>query len=99
MSCYNVICLLIAMMVVACCSAESSLSQPTSGDRGDYAQPATLPETASSQASHLQIPHPLYPNVLDKQPSISSPCFMENGTEILTAILKNRKYVFIPVTV
>lgn len=96
---WNVVCLLIAMMVVACCSAESSLSQPTSVDRGGYAQSAILPETASTHASRQQTPHPLYPNVLDKRPTIPSPYLTEKGTEILTAILKNRKYVSIPVTV
>ena len=96
---WNVVCLLIAMIVVACCSAESSLSQPTSVDRGGYAQSAILPETASTHASRQQTPHPLYPKVLDKRPNIPSPYLTEEGAEILTAILKNGKYVFIPVTV
>jgi hypothetical protein len=99
MSRCNVICLLIAMTVVACCSAESSPSQPTSIDRGDYAQSATLPETASSHVSRQRTPHPLYPKVLEKRPTIPSPYLTEKETEILTAILKNGKYVFIPVTV
>jgi len=99
MWCWNVICLLITMMVVACCSAESSPSQSTSVDWGDYAQSATLLETASSHASRQQSPNPLYPKVLDKRPAIPSPYLTVKGTEILTAILKNRKYVFIPVTV
>jgi len=96
---WNVVCLLIAMIVVACCSAESSLSQPTSVDRGGHAQSAILPESASSHASRQQTPHPLYPKVLDKRPNIPSPYLTEEGAEILTAILKNGKYVFIPVTV
>ena len=96
---WNVVCLLIAMIVVACCSAESSLSQPTSVDRGGCAQSAILPETASTHASRQQTPHPLYPNVLDKRLTIPSPYLTEEGAEILTAILKNGKYVFIPVTV
>ncbi len=95
----NVIYLLIVMMVVACCSTESSSSQPTSLDRGGYGQSANLPEIASSDASCQQTPRPLYPNVLDKRSTISSPYMTEKGTEILTAILKNGKYVFIPVTV
>jgi hypothetical protein len=70
-------------MVVSSCSAKS----------------VTLPEATSSQASHQLTPHPLYPNEFDKQPSIPSPYFPDNGTEILTAILKNEKFVFIPVTV
>ena len=96
---WNIVCLLMAMMVVACCSAESSPSQPTSTDRDGNAQSAILPEAASSHASLQQTSHPLYPNVLDKRPTIPSPYVTEQGTEILTAILKNGKYVFIPVTV
>jgi hypothetical protein len=99
MSRWNVICLLVAMMLVTCCRAESTPPQPTSTGRGGYAQSATLPETTSSHASRQHTLHPLYPNVLDKRPTIPSPYLTEKGTEILTAILKNRKYVFIPVTV
>jgi hypothetical protein len=91
--------MLIAMIVVACCWAESSASQPTSVDQGGHAKSAILSETDSSQAFRQQIPHPLYPNVLDKRPTVPSPYVMEKGTEILTAILKNGKYVFMPVTV
>ncbi|MFC1633326.1 hypothetical protein ACFL5Z_00680 [Planctomycetota bacterium] len=96
---WNLVCLLIAMMVVACCSAESSPSQPTSVDRGGHAQSATLPETASSHASCQQTPHSLYPNVLDKRSIFPSPYATEEETEILTAILKNGKYVLMPVTI
>ena len=99
MSRWNVIRLLIAMIVVTCCRAESSTSQPTSAGRGGYAQSAILPETASSDTSGQQTPHPLYPNVLDNRPDIISPYLTEEGTEILTAVLKNGKYVFMPVTV
>lgn len=98
MSRYNVTCLLITMMAVSCL-AESSLSQPTSAGRCGYAQSAILPETASSDAYRQQTPHPLYPKVLDKRPTIPSPCLTERGEEILTAILKNGKYVLMPVTV
>ena len=96
---WNIVCLLIATIVVACCSTESSPSQPTSVDRGGYAQSATLSETDSSHASRQQTPHPLYPNVLDKRPTVPSLYVTEQGTEILTAILKNGKYAFMPVTV
>ncbi|MBN2313679.1 MAG: hypothetical protein JXM79_07095 [Sedimentisphaerales bacterium] len=95
----NVARLLITIMVVACYFAESSPSQPTSADRGDYAPSATLPETASSHTSRQQRPHPLYPNVLEKQPTIPSPYVTEQGMEILTAMLKNGKHVFIPATI
>ena len=99
MLCKNVTYMLITMVVAACCFAESSSSQPASLDQGGYGQSANLSEIASSDASGQQIPHPLYPNVLDKRPTIPSPYMTEKGTEILTAILKNGKYVFIPVTI
>ena len=79
----NVVCLFIAIMIVFSSFAES----------------VTLPEASSSQALHQLTPHPLCPKELGKQPSIPSPHLTEKGTEILTAILKNGKYVFIPVTV
>ncbi|HNY79331.1 MAG: hypothetical protein RBS72_05900 [Sedimentisphaerales bacterium] len=41
----------------------------------------------------------LYPHELDKRPALPSPCLAEDGTEIVTAVLKNGKYVCIPVTV
>ena len=96
---WNVVCLLFAMMVVTCCFEESSLSQRTSVAQGGYAQSAILPEAASPHASRQQTLHPLYPNVLDKRPTVPSPYVTEHGTEILTAILKNGTYVGIPVTV
>jgi hypothetical protein len=48
---------------------------------------------------HQPIPHPLYPSLLDDPPDISSPYLTEDGTEILTAILKDGKYALMPVTV
>jgi hypothetical protein len=96
---WNTVCLLIAMTVLACYWSESSLSQPTPAGRGDHAKSATPPETASSHAFRPKTPHPLYPNVLDKRPNSPSPYVTEDGTEILTAILKNGKYVLMPVTV
>jgi len=95
----NVVYLLIAVMVVACCSSESSPTQPTSVGRGGHAKSAALTETACFRASRQQAPLPLYPDVLDKRPTIPSPYLTENGTEILTAILKNGKCVLMPVTV
>ena len=52
-----------------------------------------------SQALRQQTPDPLYPQVLDKRPTVGSPCVTDNGEEIVTAILTNGKYVLIPVTV
>jgi hypothetical protein len=98
MGCRNVIVLSFTMMVVACCFVESSSSQRVSAEQGS-AQSAPLPETASSHAAHRKVPQPLYPNVLDMQPTIPSPCVTEQGKEILTAVLKSGKYVCIPVTV
>jgi len=79
----NIVCLFIAVMIVS----------------ASLAEPVTPSEATPSQTSHQLTPHPLYPNELDKQPSIPSPYLTEKGEEILTAILKNGKYVFIPVTV
>jgi len=95
----NIVCLLVAMMGVACCRAESSRSQPTSLGRGGHAKSAILPEIASSHACLQQTLHPLYPDVFDKRPTVPSPYLTGNGTEILTAILKNGKCVLMPVTV
>lgn len=95
----NVRYLLIAMIFFFCCRAESAPSQPTPAARGSNAKSATPLEVASSNACRQQIPYPLYPDVLDKRPTISSPYLTEKGTEILTAILKNGKYVLMPVTV
>ena len=96
---WNMICLLITMRGVACCFAELPPSQPTSVDRSDDTKSAIIPEPAFSLVSRQQTSHPLYPNVLDKRPTIPSPYVTEKGTEILTAVLKNGKYVFMPVTV
>jgi hypothetical protein len=87
------------MMFVACFRPESSLSKPTSVNKGGYTQSAPRVETASSEAYLQQTPHLLYPKVLDKRPTIPSPYLTERGEEVLTAILKNGKYVFMPVTV
>ncbi len=48
---------------------------------------------------HQPIPHPLYPSLLDDPPDIPSPYLTEDGTEILTAVLKDGKYALMPVTV
>ena len=86
---------LIAIIVVACCRAESSPSQPRSVDQGTRVQ-STLPAKTASRRQTLPL---LYPNELDERPTIPSPYTTQDGTEILTAILKNGKYVAIPVTV
>jgi len=80
---WNVVCSLTAMVAVACCSAQS----------------ATLPETASSDVSRQETPPALYPNMRDERPTTPSPCLTEEGTELLTAMLKTGKYVCMPVTV
>jgi hypothetical protein len=45
------------------------------------------------------MPYPLYPNLLDDPPDIPSPYLTRDGTEILTAFLKDKKYALLPVTV
>ena len=92
---WNTVGSLIAIIVVACCRAEPSPSQPRSVDQGTYAQ-AALPARTASRQQTLPL---LYPNELDERPTIPSPCTTQDGTEILTAILKNGKYAAIPVTV
>ena len=59
----------------------------------------TLPKIISAQVIPQQKPPSLYPNEHDKQSSIPSPYLTEDGTEIITVMLKNGKYVFMPVTV
>lgn len=89
MSHRNIIRFLVVFVVVFC-SAESIASETKS---------ASQPENASSDSARLGIPYPLYPKVLDKRPDISSPYLAGDGTEILTAVMRDDKYVLIPVTV
>jgi hypothetical protein len=58
-----------------------------------------LPETASRPAAGGRMGCPLYPRLLEDAPAIPSPFRMEDGTEILTAVLKDGKYTLMPVTV
>lgn len=83
MRCYSIVCLFIAIMIVS----------------SSFAGSVTLPEATSSQTPHQLTPRHLYPNEHDNRSSIPSPYLPEEGTEIVTAMLKNGKYVFIPVTV
>lgn len=76
----NVVCFSIAVIVVACCLAESS------------------PLHAASASRTGQAPL-LYPHEFDERPALPSPYLAEDTTEIVTAVLKNGKYVCIPVTV
>lgn len=79
----NVMCFLMTVLIISSCFAETVIP----------------PVATPSQAHHQLTPQPLYPNEFEKQPSISSPYLAEEGTEIVTAVLKNGKYVCIPVTV
>jgi len=81
-----VLCLSVTAGIVACCSSKPFQLQEE-------------PQTASHQVAPRQVPYPLYPNLLDDPPDIPSPYMAEDGTEILTAFLKSRKYALIPVTV
>ncbi len=49
--------------------------------------------------TEIPITEELYPNILDKLPDIPSPFTAEDGTEIVIAFLKDKKYALIPVTV
>jgi hypothetical protein len=86
-------------MTGACCPSTSFQLLAEPADQRVYAQPTDAPETASPRVSYPQTPHPLYPTLLDDPPDILSPCVTEDGTEILTAFLKNKKYALMPVTV
>jgi len=89
------VCLLVNAMIILCCSSRPSAAQVERASQEVYAQSTDFPESIS----HQQIAHPLYPNVLDERPDIPSPYLTPDRTEILTAILKNGKYIFMPVTV
>ena len=95
----NVVCLLVDAMIVVSGWAETSALRPASGARSGSAQAAAQPKTVFAAASRQLGPHPLYPNALDRRLAIASPYVTEEGTEILTAVLKGGKYVLIPVTV
>jgi len=56
-------------------------------------------ETAGNQLTHQGRTYPLYPQVLETRPDIPSPYVAEDGTEIVTALMKNDKYALMPVTV
>jgi hypothetical protein len=86
-------------MFFTCGRVESSPPKPKSAGRGNNAKSATPLEAVSSHVRRQQIPYPLYPDELDNRPTIPSPYFTKEGKDILTAILKNGKYVLIPVTV
>ncbi len=62
-------------------------------------QPIDVPETASHRSPPREITRLLYPNLLDAPPDVPSPCLIDDGREILTAVLKSGKYALIPVTV
>jgi hypothetical protein len=63
------------------------------------AQATELPETASRPAAGGRIGYPLYPRLLEDPPALPSPFRMEDGAEILTAVLKDGRYTLMPVTV
>lgn len=51
------------------------------------------------ERTEIPITEELYPNILDKLPDVPSPFTAEDGTEIVVAVLKDKKYALIPVTV
>lgn len=60
------------------------------------AESHALHEASAGRKDHYPL---LYPHELDKRPALPSPYLAEDATEIVTAVLKNGKYVCIPVTV
>jgi len=55
-------------------------------------------ETNEKEISVNQKTYNLYPQTLDRLPDIPSPFITEDGTEIVVAFTKYKKYVLIPVT-
>ncbi len=93
---WTVLSLSVTVMIVACWSAEPSRGQVEPAAPGS-GPPST--EIRSSRILRGPMPYPLYPDTLADPPDVPSPYVMEDGTEILTAVLKDRKYALIPVTV
>jgi len=60
------------------------------------AESSALHAASAGRSDHASL---LYPHELDKRPTFPSPYLAEDATEIVTAVLKNGKYVCIPVTV
>lgn len=52
-----------------------------------------------NQVTYNKTRYPLYPQTLDGQPDVPSPFVAEDGTEILTCLMKRGEYTLVPVTV
>jgi len=62
-------------------------------------RPIYSQETNLIQISYNQKTYNLYPETLDKLPDVPSPFAAEDGTEIVVAFLKDKKYALVNVTV
>jgi len=51
------------------------------------------------QISYNQETYPYYPKTLDSRPEIPSPLVISDGTEIMTALMKDDKFALVPVTI
>ncbi len=69
--------------------------------RGQQVHPPGLRglEAVENQLTYQGRTYPLYPQLLDARPDVPSPYVAEDGTEIVTALMKNNKYALMPVTV
>ena len=93
------VCLLVNVMTGA-----RGLSQPSRTPMRPAAQEVNAsvldgPETVSRQLTYQGRKYPLYPHLLDKRPAVPSPYVADDGTDILTALMRDNKYALMPVTV
>ncbi|MBN2130949.1 MAG: hypothetical protein JW741_15715 [Sedimentisphaerales bacterium] len=93
------VCVFVNAMVVAECSSKTLETQSKAAGRQARAGASNGPQTVSSLVTYQQRKYALYPRHLDKRPDIPSPYAAEDGTEIVTALMKNGQYALLPVTV
>jgi len=86
------VCLLVSVMAGAHGMSQSS-GQPVK------VSASKALETDGQQLTYRGATYPLYPQLLDTRPDIPSPYVAPDGTEIVTALMKNDKYALLPVTV
>ncbi|UCF15336.1 MAG: HEAT repeat domain-containing protein, partial [Phycisphaerales bacterium] len=65
----------------------------------EYERRETLPKTSTpEQIECNQKTYPCYPKMLDSRPDIPSPYTAPDGTEVVTAYMKDGKFALVPVT-
>ena len=93
------VCVCVNAMMAAHGSSKTSRTQMEPAGRQARALSANLPKTVSSLLAYQQKDYPLYPRHLEKRPDIPSPYVADDGTEVVTALMKNGQYALMPVTV